>query len=114
MLSSQYDTAFLKKACYVECRPPDCSDEEIKIIEGFKRTFSIQVEPVLSSPPQNGYFIDSCFIHCHTILNDVAWTTFEIDGHTPVETVGDWYFERSNNTRLKDCDDGFPCNPTCP
>ena len=29
------------------------------------------------------------------------------------QSFGDWYFERSTDTRLKDCD-GLPCNPTCP
>ena len=114
MLNSQYDSIILQKGVLLPCAPPDCNIEETAIFESYKEDFNHQVEPVLSSPSKNGYFIDSCYIHCQTYEDDVAWTQISINGVTIAQSFGDWYFGRSANTRLKDCDDGFPCNPTCP
>ncbi len=114
VVNSQYDSIILETVYLLPCTPPDCSAEGTAFLKQYKAEFDRQVGPVLSSPPQNGYFFDSCYIHCQTIENDLAWTGVAINGVTMAQSFGDWYFERSANTRLKGCDTDFPCNPTCP
>ena len=114
MLNPQYDSVVLALIFNLPCKLPDCNVEEFDAVQRYKAAFDSQVQPVLSSPPRNGYFLDSCYIHCQTIEDDLAWNVVAINGVTIAESFGDWYFNRSNNTRLKDCDDEFPCNPTCP
>lgn len=92
------------------CIPPDCDEEGTAVFQNYYEAFDRQVEPVLSSSPSNGYFLDSCYIHCQSLED--PWNQYAINGRTIAQAFGDWYFERSDNTRLKDCD-SFPCNPTC-
>ena len=66
----------------------------------YKEEFDHQVQPVLSSPSSNGYFLDSCFVHCQTIENDDVWSKYAIEGRTIAQSFGDWYFDRSADTRL--------------
>ena len=113
VVNSQYDSIILESTYLLPCIPPNCNVRGNDLLKEYKQEFDRQVEPLLSSPQQNGYFLDSCYIHCQTIEDDVAWTQIGINGHTMVEAFGDWYFERSMEIRLKDCDE-FPCNPTCP
>ena len=93
--------------------PPGCSAEDDALLKHYEDVFNQQVEPVLSSPSQNGYFLDSCYIHCQTFQDDKVWMHYAISGHTIARTFGDWYFKRSAEARLKDCEN-YPCNPTCP
>lgn len=115
VINSQYDSLILQQTVLIQCMPSDCSDEEIAAIERYNTDFDRQAEPIFSSPSQNGYFIDSCFIHCQTIEDNTAWSRVTIDGITMAQAVGDWYYERSiaTNTRLQDCNE-VSCNPTCP
>ena len=113
MLNPLYDSEALN-FFDLACTPPDCSEEELNGLEFYRAVFARQIEPVISSPPENGYFFDSCFIHCQAINDDVAWSQIRVGSRSIVESFGDWYFERSDRTRLKDCDTDLPCNPTCP
>ena len=113
MLNPLYDSAVLF-FFDITCSPPDCSEEDLNTLELYRTAFARQIEPVISSPAENGYFFDSCFIHCQTIDDDVAWSQIRVGGRSIVESFGDWYFERSDSTRLRDCDTDLPCNPTCP
>lgn len=112
--NSQYDSVILEGVYLLPCTPPECTAEGTAFLRDFKAAFDRQVEPVLSSPSQNGYFLDSCYIHCQTFESDITWSEISIGGVTMAQSFGDWYFERSgSSTRLKDCDTDFPCNPTC-
>ena len=112
VINSQYDSLILESYTNLTC--PGCADEaKENFIEAYKARFDMQAEPVFNSPSTNGYFFDSCSIHCQTIENDLAWNEVEIDGVTMAKSFGDWYFNRSTNTRLVDCV-GVSCNPTCP
>ena len=113
VLNSQYDSLILESTYLQPCVPPNCDEEGQESLNRYKAEFDRQVQPILSSPQTNGYFLDSCYIHCQTFENDTVWTQFAINGRSIRNTFGDWYFDRSTNTRLKDCD-GYPCNPTCP
>lgn len=111
ILNSQYDSVLLEFAHGIMCRPPNCDSEGAAAFQHYYDSFDRAVQPVLSSPPSNGYFLDSCYDHCVTPQAE-AWSQYTIDGSTIAEAVGDWYFGRSANTRLRDCA-VFPCNPTC-
>ena len=113
MLNSQYDSLLLEQTIQLTCIPPGCSDAQTQLFLSYKREFDNAVQPVLTSPPTNGYFLESCYIHCHIVENDDAWSRYAINSTTIAQSFGDWYFNRSTETtRLKDCD--WPCNPTCP
>ena len=116
MLNSQYDKIILEDVYLQPCIPPNCSEEGEELLRHYKAEFDHQVQPVLSSPPSNGYFLDSCLIHCQTYDEDRVWSQYAIYGRTMAQTFGDWYYDRGSpgSTRLKDCDTDYPCNPTCP
>ena len=108
VVNSQYDSDIISNVCL------NCTGDVLEnFIEAYKERFDMQAVPVINSSSTNGYFFDSCYIHCQTIENDLAWNEVEIDGVTMAESFGDWYFDRSTNTRLVDCV-GVSCNPTCP
>lgn len=113
MLNSQYDEIILNTSYGQPCMPPGCSAADNAHLKNYEKVFNQQIEPVYSSPSSNGYFIDSCYIHCQTFQVDEVWTHYAINDHSIAKSFGDWYFDRSANTRLKDCAN-YPCNPTCP
>lgn len=112
VLNSQYDAIILNETYRQPCLPPNCSAQGKAEFQHYEDIFNQQIQPVLSSPKSNGYFLDSCFIHCQTFQSDKVWSRYAIKGHTIAQSFGDWYFQRSTNTRLKDCED-YPCNPSC-
>ena len=94
------------------CLPPHCDKEGETSLRNYEKVFNEQTRPIISSPPSNGYFLDSCFVHCQTFQSDKTWSEYAIRGRTIAKTFGDWYMERSHETRLKDCEN-YPCNPSC-
>ena len=111
-LNSQFDSAVLDFILKGSCTPPNCDAEGAALFQSYYGAFDSLVQPVLSSRATNGYFLDSCYTHCQTTVDERAWSQYAIDGRTIAQTFGDWYFERPGDTRLKDCG-CFPCNPTC-
>ena len=84
----------------------------MKLFEQFHSVFVAKIAPVLSS--SNGYYFDSCLIHCQT-LDNAPWQSYQALGHPMRESFADWYYERPspvNATRVKDYD--YPCNHSCP
>ncbi|KAI5429901.1 variant 4, Pectin acetylesterase 5 [Lathyrus oleraceus] len=59
-----------------------------------------------------GMFIDSCFIHCQTLIGETWYSpnSPKINNKTIAESVADWFFDRQA-VKLIDCP--YPCNPTC-
>ena len=114
VLNPQYDSIILELSYLQPCLPPNCDEQGLESWNRYKTEFDRQVQPILSSPQTNGYFLDSCYIHCQTFESDTVWTQYAINGRSIRNVFGDWYFNRSTNTRLKDCDEDYPCNPTCP
>ncbi|CAK8541616.1 unnamed protein product [Lathyrus sativus] len=59
-----------------------------------------------------GMFIDSCFIHCQTLMGETWYSpnSPKINDKTIAESVADWFFDRQV-VKLIDCP--YPCNPTC-
>lgn len=113
VVNSQYDEYNLYWPYNQPCFPHNCDNEGMASFKHYKDEFDGKIQPVLSSPLSNGYFLDSCIIHCQTNYDDVTWSAYAIDGRTVAQSFGDWYFDRPASTRLKDCDTDFPCNPTC-
>ena len=73
---------------------------------------------VMNSSTDNGYYFDSCEIHCQTI-QDIPWSRISI-GNTTVtirESFAHWYKEDTRpgvDTRMRDCQVPFNCNRSCP
>uniref|UniRef100_J3N4P4 Pectin acetylesterase n=1 Tax=Oryza brachyantha TaxID=4533 RepID=J3N4P4_ORYBR len=59
-----------------------------------------------------GMFINSCFAHCQSELQDTwfAPNSPRLHSKTIAELVGDWYFERGPDKQI-DC--AYPCDSTC-
>ena len=113
VLNSQYDTAQLSSIYNLPCLPNNCSAENMKLFEHFNQVLVEKLQPVLAST-SNGYFIDSCLVHCEA-RGDIFWSTISAKGHPLRESFADWYYERPSSegaTRVLDCK--YPCNPTCP
>ncbi|XP_020184483.1 pectin acetylesterase 9 isoform X2 [Aegilops tauschii subsp. strangulata] len=66
----------------------------------------------LQGEPEVGMFINSCFAHCQSELQDTwfAPNSPTLDNETIAELVGDWYFERGAAQEI-DC--AYPCDSTC-
>ncbi|XP_047323471.1 pectin acetylesterase 12-like [Impatiens glandulifera] len=88
-----------------------CSTSQIKFFQEFRNHMLTAINS-FSTSKQNGWFINSCFTHCHTEHQDL-W--FAIDspriGNKRVAiAVGDWFFNRAES-RNTDCP--YPCDKTC-
>ncbi|XP_048553174.1 pectin acetylesterase 9-like isoform X2 [Triticum urartu] len=77
--------------------PSACSTSQIATLQG---------------EPEMGMFINSCFAHCQSELQDTwfAPNSPTLDNETIAELVGDWYFERGAAQEI-DC--AYPCDSTC-
>ncbi|KAL6853552.1 hypothetical protein ACP4OV_019581 [Aristida adscensionis] len=89
-----------------------CNSTQMKILDGLRKTILDDLK-VAKDRVDWGWFIDSCFIHCQTVLS--SWKSSiapRLHNKTISKAVGDWYFERvAEPVREVDCE--YPCNPTC-
>ncbi|KAK3157079.1 hypothetical protein QOZ80_2AG0115850 [Eleusine coracana subsp. coracana] len=83
--------------------PDACSTSQITTLQALEQ-FEIE--------PKAGMFINSCFAHCQSELQDTwfAPNSPMIHNKKIAEAVGDWYFERGG-AKVIDCT--YPCDPTC-
>ncbi|KXG38959.1 pectin acetylesterase 9 [Sorghum bicolor] len=91
--------------------PGACSTEQIATLQGLRSAMLISLKQ-FESKPMAGMFINSCFAHCQSELQD-AWFAPNsplIDNKKIAEVVGDWYFERGAAIEI-DC--AYPCDSTC-
>ncbi|KAL5549966.1 hypothetical protein UlMin_000142 [Ulmus minor] len=89
----------------------NCGPNQIEILQGFRDSL-LRALSEFQKNKQGGMFINSCFIHCQTWMAE-TWHSPKsprINSKTIAESVGDWYFNRSQ-VKLIDC--SYPCNPTC-
>jgi len=110
VLNSVYDTAQLAGILQLGCLPPNCSQEMMEFFDNFRVEFLSQATPAIIST-SNGFFGDSCLVHCQTLTDD-TWSVYKVSGQLMSETFANWYFGRNGKTRVLDC--VYPCNPTCP
>lgn len=111
VLNSLYDTAQLSGLYHLPCLPGNCSAKMMEKFQHFHEVFVEKIQPVLSSLPPNGFFFDSCLVHCQT-LSDEMWTTFRAKGRLMRDSFADWYYERPGSENIMDCE--YPCNHSCP
>ncbi|PUZ40232.1 hypothetical protein GQ55_9G408500 [Panicum hallii var. hallii] len=91
--------------------PGACSTSQIATLQGLRTAMLTSLKQI-EGEPEAGMFVNSCFAHCQSELQD---TWFEPDSpmiHDKkiAEVVGDWYFERG---AAKEIDCAYPCDSTC-
>ncbi|KAK6290450.1 hypothetical protein POUND7_001991 [Theobroma cacao] len=86
----------------------NCNSSQIETLQGFRNSL-LKALSELQQNEEVGMFINSCFIHCQTLMAE-TWHSPRINNKTIAESVGDWYFNRKV---LKQIDCPYPCNPTC-
>ncbi|CAI8588353.1 unnamed protein product [Vicia faba] len=89
----------------------NCSSNQLDLMQGFRSQF-LRALTVLGNSPTKGMFIDSCYAHCQTEMQE---TWFRSDSPllaktTIAKAVADWFYERRLFHQI-DCP--YPCNPSC-
>lgn len=89
-----------------------CTESQIQVLQDFRQEMLKALYPFYRNSRRGGMFINSCFAHCQTELQD---TWFAVDSprihqKTIAEAVGNWYFGRSR-AKLIDCP--YPCDNNC-
>ncbi|XLR50253.1 hypothetical protein S83_000925 [Arachis hypogaea] len=89
----------------------NCTPDELDAVQGFREDFIKALSGVQNSPSK-GMFIDSCYIHCQTGMQELWFNPDapQLANTTIAKAVGDWFYERKPFQHI-DC--AFPCNPTC-
>ncbi|XP_061352231.1 pectin acetylesterase 8-like [Gastrolobium bilobum] len=89
----------------------NCSPDQLNIMEGFRMEF-IKALSVLGNSSTKGMFIDSCYAHCQTEIQETWFGSGspQLANTTIAKAVGDWFYERNPFQQI-DCT--YPCNPTC-
>lgn len=108
-LNSQFDTWQLANVLELNCLPPNCSDDQMKLLENYGKEFR-EASADFGAHKDRGYFVDSCLEHCQS-LNLHSWTSIKIDNVGANETFADWYYGTGSG-RAMDCPT-YPCNDTC-
>ncbi|NP_001346598.1 Pectin acetylesterase 9 isoform 1 [Zea mays] len=91
--------------------PGGCNATQIATLQGLRSGMLTSLRQ-FKSKPEAGMFINSCFAHCQSELQDTwfAPNSPSIDNKKIAEVVGDWYFERGAAVEI-DC--AYPCDSTC-
>ncbi|KAL6906431.1 hypothetical protein ACP4OV_004032 [Aristida adscensionis] len=91
--------------------PSACSTSQIATLQGLRSAMLTALKQ-FESEPKVGMFINSCFAHCQSELQDTwfAPNSPMIHNKKIAEVVGDWYFERGV---AKEIDCPYPCDSTC-
>ncbi|CAN6905816.1 unnamed protein product [Brassica oleracea] len=89
-----------------------CNSSQLQFLQEFRKQMVLALNS-FSASPQNGLFINSCFTHCQSEIQDTWFVqdSPKLNGKRVAESVGDWYFDRANN--VKDIDCPYPCDKTC-
>ncbi|XP_061352229.1 pectin acetylesterase 8-like [Gastrolobium bilobum] len=89
----------------------NCSPGQLNTMQGFRTEF-LKALSVVGNSPSKGTFIDSCYAHCQTGMQE-TWLRNDsplLANTTIAKAVGDWFYERRSFHQI-DCT--YPCNPTC-
>ncbi|KAK3007717.1 hypothetical protein RJ639_014250 [Escallonia herrerae] len=89
----------------------NCSPNQLKIMQDFRLEF-ISALTGLQSTSSNGMFINSCYAHCQTEMQETWLRTDSpvLNNKTIAKAVGDWFYDRSPFQKI-DCP--YPCDKTC-
>ncbi|XP_039785298.1 pectin acetylesterase 9-like isoform X2 [Panicum virgatum] len=91
--------------------PGACSTSQIATLQGLRSAMLTSLKQI-QGKPEAGMFINSCFAHCQSELQD-TWFARDspmIHDKKIAEVIGDWYFERG---AAKEIDCAYPCDSTC-
>ncbi|KAK9144102.1 hypothetical protein Sjap_004005 [Stephania japonica] len=89
----------------------NCDSVQIKTMQGFRLEFLSTLQ-VLGSSPTRGMFINSCYAHCQSEMQE-TWLRDDspvLDNKTIAKAIGDWYYDRSPFQKI-DCP--YPCDSSC-
>ncbi|CAD6211991.1 unnamed protein product [Miscanthus lutarioriparius] len=91
--------------------PGACNTSQIATLQGLRSAMLSSLKQ-FESKPKAGMFINSCFEHCQSELQDTWFAPNSplIDNKEIAEVVDDWYFERGAAMEI-DC--AYPCDSTC-
>ncbi|XP_039831981.1 pectin acetylesterase 9-like isoform X2 [Panicum virgatum] len=91
--------------------PGACSTSQIATIQGLRSAMLTSLKQI-EGKPEAGMFINSCFAHCQSELQDTWFAPDSpmIHDKKIAEVIGDWYFERG---AAKEIDCAYPCDSTC-
>ncbi|XP_072050981.1 uncharacterized protein [Amphiura filiformis] len=108
-----YDIWQLWHILQMHCHPTECP-EQISFMMDFHKKFINFAKEVQNQSKKNGMFISSCPDHSQAYFDD-PYQRYIVDGKTPQQAFGDWYFERipEGSSFYFDCEDSYDCNPTC-
>ncbi|PNT67850.1 hypothetical protein BRADI_3g32865v3 [Brachypodium distachyon] len=123
ILNSAYDVyqfhhTFVPPSCdprgqWSRCKsdPAACSTSQIATLQGLRNAMLTALN-LFEGDSKVGMFINSCFAHCQSELQDTwfAPNSPSLHNKTIAELVGDWYFERGAAQEI-DC--AYPCDLTC-
>ncbi|XP_073112508.1 pectin acetylesterase 9 isoform X1 [Elaeis guineensis] len=96
---------------HCKSNPAACTANQIAILQGFRSEMLMALR-LFGGSSNGGMFINSCFAHCQSELQDTwfASNSPRLHDKTIAEVVGDWYFERKV---AKEIDCPYPCDHTC-
>ncbi|KAJ4730706.1 Pectin acetylesterase [Rhynchospora pubera] len=88
-----------------------CTPGQIQFLQGFRNKM-INVVQGVSGSGKNGVFLNSCFAHCQSGLQDTWFSNNSptLGNKAIAKSVGDWYFDRAE---VKAIDCAYPCDNTC-
>ncbi|CAL0311734.1 unnamed protein product [Lupinus luteus] len=89
----------------------NCSPNQLGTMQGFRTEF-LKALTVLGNSQSKGMFIDSCYAHCQTEMQETWFTTDSplLAKTTIAQAVADWFYDRRLFHQI-DC--AYPCNPSC-
>ncbi|KAK4422434.1 Pectin acetylesterase 8 [Sesamum alatum] len=88
-----------------------CSTSQLQTMQEFRSQFLNAVSG-LGSSTSRGYFINSCYAHCQTEMQETWYRSDSpvLNNKTIAKAVGDWFYDRSPFQKI-DCP--YPCDKTC-
>ncbi|KAL0358954.1 UNVERIFIED_CONTAM: Pectin acetylesterase 9 [Sesamum angustifolium] len=97
---------------HCKLNPSACNAVQINTLQGFRKYMLETLRPFFFNSTRGGMFINSCFAHCQSELQDTwfAPDSPRVNNKTISEAVGDWYFGRNES---KEIDCAYPCDNTC-
>ncbi|XP_022887098.1 pectin acetylesterase 9 isoform X2 [Olea europaea var. sylvestris] len=97
---------------HCKLNPAACNAIQIYTLQGFRKYMLETLRFFLNSSRRGGMFINSCFAHCQSELQDTwfAPDSPRVNNKTIAQAVGDWYFGRNIS---KEIDCAYPCDNTC-
>ncbi|XP_051121440.1 pectin acetylesterase 9 [Andrographis paniculata] len=93
--------------------PAACNEIQLSTLQGFRKYMLQTLRYFFVTATRGGLFINSCFAHCQSELQDTWYApdSPRVHNKTIAEAVGDWYFSR--RISCKDIDCAYPCDNTC-